>query len=245
MFGVARTGQAASTVVPSNSTPPTISGELKVGSTLTTSNGTWTGTAPITFTYQWQRCDENGASCAAISGATDNTLRAQAGRRRLDAPLVVAATNADGRVTSTSVPTGVVGTTANTGCPSGTGGDPGRRPRAARAAPDRPAGDLAEPDHHATNQIVAARRITACNGRPVQGALVFVSVVPYDQFEGQELATGADGTVNITLNRQKGFPVSTQAAAARHVRPGAQDRRGPARRHLEPAPRLVPDRQLG
>ena len=61
-----------------------------------------------------------------------------------------------------------------------------------------------------TNQLVAHFRVTACGGRPVQGALVLSTVVPYDQFLGQESATAADGTVNLTLDRLKGFPVSTK-----------------------------------
>ena len=56
--------------------------------------------------------------------------------------------------------------------------------------------------------MIDGRCVTACSGRPVQGALVLVQVVPYDQFAGPESPTEADGTVNVTLNRQKGYPVS-------------------------------------
>lgn len=59
-------------VAPVNTAIPVISGTLEVGETLTASTGTWTGTAPITYTYQWKR---NGVD---IPGATNSTYVAQA-----------------------------------------------------------------------------------------------------------------------------------------------------------------------
>ena len=52
---------------------PTISGTPQEASTLTADPGTWTGTQPINFTYQWLRCDAAGANCADIGGATAQT----------------------------------------------------------------------------------------------------------------------------------------------------------------------------
>src|SRR5258708_2405235 len=73
IFGVAQNGAASSKVAPSNTTPPAVSGTPKVGSTLTTTDGTFTGTAPLAITYAWRRCDANGASCSTISGAVTKT----------------------------------------------------------------------------------------------------------------------------------------------------------------------------
>ena len=48
---------------PSNTALPSISGTTSVGSTLTGSAGTWSGTPAPTFAYQWRSCDA-AAMCA-------------------------------------------------------------------------------------------------------------------------------------------------------------------------------------
>lgn len=50
---------------PVNTVAPVISGNLQVGQTLSTTDGTWTGTATITYTYQWKRGGSNIASATA------------------------------------------------------------------------------------------------------------------------------------------------------------------------------------
>lgn len=51
---------------------PQVSGTPTQGQTLTTTNGTWTG-SPTSFAYQWQDCDALGLLCQDISGATSST----------------------------------------------------------------------------------------------------------------------------------------------------------------------------
>ncbi len=58
---------------PVSISPPAISGALEDGATLTASTGSWVGTPPFTYTYQWQRCSAALAGCEAISSATEVT----------------------------------------------------------------------------------------------------------------------------------------------------------------------------
>ncbi len=58
--------------VPTNQSPPTISGPVLVGATLTEAHGTWTN-QPESFTYQWRRCTSAGKDCKEMSGATEQT----------------------------------------------------------------------------------------------------------------------------------------------------------------------------
>ena len=214
VFGAAQSGQAASKVLPSNTTPPAISGTPKVGSTLTTTDGTWTGTNPITYTYAWRRCDEVGGSCSTISGAIAKTYDLKQADAGSTLRVVVTATNADGNTSSTSVPTAVIAASAPapaTGCPSGTG--------TIAIADLSPPGRLLIDQQTVTPGVVTPAsgsiqthfRVTACGGRPVQGALVYVTAVPYNQYSiPEEGTTGADGGVNLTMTQLSGFPASRQ-----------------------------------
>ena len=149
VFGTAQTGQAAAQDKPSNTTPPTISGTPQSGSQLSTTNGTWAGTTPITFTYQWRRCDTSGGSCADIGGATSQTYDLKQVDVGTTLRVEVKATNGDGSTTITSVPTAAItapATPAPTGCPTRHRRHQRQRSLASRSAEHRRAGGDARSD---------------------------------------------------------------------------------------------------
>ena len=53
---------------PAATAVPAVTGTERVGETLSATTGTWTGTAPITYTYRWQRCRADGTACATLAG---------------------------------------------------------------------------------------------------------------------------------------------------------------------------------
>jgi hypothetical protein len=98
----AAVGPITPLVLPANTVLPVISGTATVGQTLTTTSGTWTGTAPITYAYQWKR---GGTS---ISGATANTYALVTADAGSTITVTVTATNAAGNTSATSAATGAV-----------------------------------------------------------------------------------------------------------------------------------------
>ena len=110
----------SSPAAPANTSTPTLAGTPQDGSTLQAQPGVWTGSTPIGYAYEWERCDSSGASCVAIAGdASDRYLVAAAdvgGTIRVR----VRATNSAGTADSLSSATGVVAARApsNTAAPS-------------------------------------------------------------------------------------------------------------------------------
>jgi hypothetical protein len=90
------TGAAGPQAAPVNETDPSISGIAAKGQTLTASPGAWSGTQPITFTYQWRRCNDAGADCSDVSGATRQTYALGSGDVGKRIRVRVTATNPDG-----------------------------------------------------------------------------------------------------------------------------------------------------
>src|ERR1700761_9041192 len=92
---------------PTNTALPTITGTTQQGQTLSTTTGTWNGTTPITYTYQWQRCT---TTCTIITGATSSTYTLTTNDVGDTIDVIVTATNSAGNATATSPKTATVTT---------------------------------------------------------------------------------------------------------------------------------------
>jgi hypothetical protein len=118
-------GSASAQEAPQATGEPVVSGNTVQGQTLTTTNGTWSGSTPMTFQYRWLRCDAsgggaNGVNCDTISGETRNTYVLTAADVGHTIRSRVIATNADGEASANSDPTGVVQASASAGPPANT-----------------------------------------------------------------------------------------------------------------------------
>jgi hypothetical protein len=116
---------AASQAAPKNTTEPRISGSAVVGSTLTATRGDWSGTAPLSYAFQWVRCPSSGgksdgSDCAAIAGATTSAYVVGSGDEGRRLRVRVTASNADGSATAASNPTALVTSGTTTGRPRNT-----------------------------------------------------------------------------------------------------------------------------
>jgi streptogramin lyase len=126
-IGSATATSAQSTLVvspPVNTAAPTVAGSVQVGSTLTGTSGTWTGTPTITYGYKWLQCNSSGSGCAAIGGATAITYVPVVGDAGHTLRFEVTASNAAGAAAAQSSQTTLIATSpVNTALPtiSGTG----------------------------------------------------------------------------------------------------------------------------
>jgi hypothetical protein len=237
---LASSGAAASG--PANTAPPTTSGTAHEGQTLTADAGTWTGTQPITYAYEWQRCTATGTSCAAISGAATKTYVLTTADAGGTIRVKVSATDSTGAASATSVPTAVVaGAAPATGCPSGNGAVS----VTAVTAPARLVIDQYQVTPttitRSTTSVTVQFHVADTCGQAVQDALVYATTVPYNQFSiAPEQATDANGWAQLQMQRLSGFPAARHQQLlvlfARARKPGEKLLAGIAARRLVSAP---------
>jgi hypothetical protein len=191
---------------PTNTAAPQVSGTAQEGSTLTSTNGSFSSTTAVTYSYQWQRCNSTGAACINISGATNQTYAVQAADVGNRVRVVVTARNADGASSANSATTDVVTAKGTQGTSTGS-----TVSAANVSLPDRLVIDEVK---FAPNPVPTRTSITArfhvketVGGKSVSDALVYSIGLPYSRVTVPgEVKTDATGWATVTYNPAKFFP---------------------------------------
>jgi hypothetical protein len=106
----APTAAVSASAAPRNTERPTIAGVARVGEELTAAEGSWSGN-PVSFAYQWQRCDIDGSNCFDVAGATGKTYGVRLADLGFRLRVEVTARNSEGIGTAISALTAVVAPT--------------------------------------------------------------------------------------------------------------------------------------
>jgi hypothetical protein len=191
---------------PANTTEPSISGEPVVGNTLQANRGEWVGEQPITYSFVWLRCSDQGTNCSETPGANDTQYEVRDSDLGRRIRVRVVARNDRGARSALSNPTAVVTRNTPAPAPEPTGSIP---VGSLQAGGDRLVVSQVRfspnPVTSRTQPITAQVRVTARQGRPVSGALVFMRATPR-VVQGQTAETKADGWVTLQLVPNRLFP---------------------------------------
>jgi hypothetical protein len=201
----------AAGAAPRNSAPPAIAGTPQDGQSLTASAGTWTGTAPITLTNQWLRCDANGNRCGVMGGATGSTYRATAPDVGHRLRVAITGRNVYGSSTATSGASAVIAAAGPAGAiklPDGTTSIP----ITSVSPPDRLVVDRLEfnpptiPSR--TTPVTGRFRVVDEKGYVVRDVLVFAVGVPYNRVTvPPETKTDQSGWATLVFQPLRGLPM--------------------------------------
>ena len=205
-IGTAASGSAsAAQYAPQNTAPPVVSGTPQEGQTLTTTTGQWTSSSTVTYSFQWQRCNSSGASCADVAGATNQAYAVQAADVGNTLRSIVRASNADGAASANSAPTAVVTSKSTQSTQTGT------IAASAVALPSRLVIDQIRFNPNritSRNPVQMQAHVVTTAGRPVGGALVYATGIPFGRVnQPGEVSTDNNGWATIMLQPTTRLPL--------------------------------------
>jgi hypothetical protein len=198
---------------PTNTSLPSISGSAQEGLVLTADKGQWNGQNPISYAYQWQRCDMGGANCTDVAGATGQSYTLGVADVAHTMRVRVTASNSRGSHSATSSQTALV-------APSKSGG--AAISVSTIALPDRLIVDRVSfsPSPLQSRSAFTARfHVTDARGFAIQGALVYALGLPYSWVNNApEVQTDGSGWATITMRPTASMPLRRGGALVIFVR---------------------------
>jgi hypothetical protein len=195
---------------PRNVQAPTIAGTPSQGQTLRVQPGTWTGRQPITFTFNWLRCDAGGNNCIVQPGFNDDAYVVREGDVGKTMRTRVNARNSRGeasRLTAqTAVVTGPQGPPGVITLPNGEKSIPVTSvPSDQRLVIDQVTFSPS-PVRSRTEPITVRVKVEDTRGFVVRDAMVFFRSTPLVTRNPQDQRTGQDGWLQLTVTPEQDFP---------------------------------------
>jgi hypothetical protein len=195
---------------PVNVGAPTLSGTPAQGQTMHVSPGTWNGRQPITFTFQWLRCDTAGNNCIRQASFDDDAYPVGEGDVGKTIRARVIARNSRGEASALTAPSaaaqGPQGPAGMITLPSGEKSIPASSvPGDQNLVVDQvrfPGG----PIHSRTAPFEVQVRVKDTRGYVVRDALVFFRSTPLVTRNAQDQASGQDGWLRLTVTPETDFP---------------------------------------
>lgn len=197
---------------PVNTRLPNVQGNTLNGSTVSVDPGSWVGRQPISFRYQWLRCNTQGGDCVSIAGATGRSYRLTASDLNHKIRFNITARNAVGSLTVMSGESAIVAEPLPAGTirlPSGEMSIPATSvPRTERLIVSQVLFSP-NPVTSRTRVITVRVRVKDTRGFVVRDALVFVRSTPRVTTGGDRQVATTDGWVTYQLVPNANFRART------------------------------------
>jgi hypothetical protein len=201
---------AGDTGRPTNVQPPSLSGTPAQGQTMRVSPGSWNGQQPITFTFEWLRCDMAGNNCVLQPGFNDDAYTVREGDVGKTIRARVIARNSRGQASRLTSPSGVVqgpqGPSGVIQLPNGEKSVPvSSVPANERLVVDQVVFSP-NPVRSRTEPITVRIKVKDTRGFVVREARVFFRSTPLVTRNDQDQPTGQDGWLQLTVTPEHDFP---------------------------------------
>jgi hypothetical protein len=195
---------------PRNVQPPTISGSPSQGQTLRVTTGTWNGLQPITYTFNWLRCDTSGNNCVQQAGFNDDAYVVREGDvgKTIRARVNARNSRGDGSRLSaqTAVVTGPQGPAGVITLPNGEKSIPASSVPANESLVVEQTVFGTNPVRSRTEPFQVRIKVKDTRGYVVRDALVFFRSTPLVTQNPQDQRTGQDGWLALTVTPERDFP---------------------------------------